>query len=101
MFMVFKMTSNQVGVGSPVQQRALPSSIEDLTRSVTNLESVFYNLQSQLNPILDEELTEKANGVGQCVVSAPYHHSVQINDLTSRIRALSNIGNDLISRLHV
>ena len=95
------MAINQVGDSSPMAQRALPSAIDDLQRAVTGLESTIYNLQSQLHPILDETLTAKGDGVGQCAVTAPYHYSSQVSDLTSRIRALSNIGNDLISRLHV
>jgi hypothetical protein len=95
------MPSNQVGDTSTMQQRALPSAIDDLQRAVTGLESTVYNLQSQLHPILDETLTDKCDSQSHGIAAAPYHYSSQVSDLTARIRALSNIGNDLISRLHV
>jgi uncharacterized coiled-coil protein SlyX len=95
------MATNQVGDSSPMTQRALPSAIDDLQRAVTGLESTIYNLQSQLHPLLDETLTAKGDSQCNAIAAAPYHYSSQVSDLTSRVRALSNIGNDLISRLHV
>lgn len=89
-----------VGNDQPMQQRAIPSSIEDLDRAVSGLESMLYNLTAQLHPILDEALA----GVGdksQTAAAAPYHYSSQIGDLTARIRAISARGNDILSRLHV
>jgi hypothetical protein len=99
MLRIFKMTINKVSEPSAMAQRALPSAIEDLQSAVIGLESTFYNLQSQLHPILDATLVEDAKGNG--VAPAPYHYSAQVSDLTSRIRALSTLGQELISRLHV
>jgi hypothetical protein len=85
---------------SPTQQRALPSAIDDLQRAVSNLESTIYALQSQLHPILESSLEACGDSKGQAA-AAPYHHSVQISDVVSRIRSLNSLGTDLISRLHV
>jgi hypothetical protein len=92
--------SMQGGDSSPMAQRALPSSIDNLTRAVSEIEATFYSLQAQLTPVLDDMLTATDVGKG-CAVSAPYQYSNQISDLTTRIRALNGLGSDLISRLHV
>jgi hypothetical protein len=84
---------------SPMQQRALPSAIDDLQHAVSNLESTIYALQSQLHPILEASLESSGDAKGQAI-AAPYQYSVQIRDVASRICALNNLGTDLISRLH-
>jgi predicted nucleic acid-binding Zn-ribbon protein len=83
----------------PMQQRALPSAIDDLQRAITTLEGTIDNLHSQLHPVLDEptELKDSAaNGVAQST-----RYSSQINDVVSRIRELNRRGVDLLQRLHV
>lgn len=86
--------------GSPMTQRALPSSIDDLDRAVSQLESTISSLKSQLNPVLDSETLE--NGCGDVkAAQAPFHYALQISDLVSRLRSLNVTGVDLISRLHV
>jgi hypothetical protein len=85
---------------APMQQLALPSSIDDLQRAITALEGTIYNLHVQLQPVLDSPTT--LNGVdGEAKASAPPQYSTQINVVVSRIRELTSFGNDLISRLHV
>jgi two-component SAPR family response regulator len=91
--------STGIQAASPMQ-RALPSSIDDLQRAITTLEGTIYNLQSQLHPLLDETQEGICESKGQAV-AAPYHYSVQISDVVSRIRSLNSVGTDLLQRLHV
>lgn len=86
---------------SPMSQRALPSSIDDLTRAVSSLESTIYSLQSQLHPVLDSEQLACGDGVKSASNISPHQYSVQISDVASRIRSLTQIGSDLLTRLHV
>lgn len=83
-----------------MQQRALPSAIDDLQRAISSLETTMYNLRSQLAPVLDSPncLPGEDGEIKSSV--APLHYSTQINDVVSRIRDLNSTGTDLLSRLH-
>jgi hypothetical protein len=84
---------SQTNNSPELQQRALPSAIDDLQRAVTSLETTVYSLQSQLHPVLESVGLEASCDTKGNAVSAPYHHSVQISDVVSRIRALNSLGN--------
>ncbi len=90
---------NSVPQDQAMAQRAIPASIDELTRAVTALESTVYSLHTQLNPVLDSQ-----GLVGDCVAGnqpEPLHYAVQIADMASRVRDLTNLGSGIISRLHV
>lgn len=94
------MSGTNIGEAK-VQQRALPSAIDDLERAMSGLESTLYSLQSQLYPLLDSVQEVGDDGAQTKGTIAPYHHSQQIIDVVYRVRALNSLGADLLSRLHV
>lgn len=84
-----------------MQQRALPSAIDDLQRAITTLEGTIYSLESQLQPVLESPTTLNGCDPSGKAVAPPTQYSVQISDVVSRIRELNSTGLDILSRLHV
>ena len=89
------------GDTAPVAQRSLPSSIDDLKRAVAALETTIYGLQSQLHLVLDSPTCISGEQCdGKASLDTP-KYATQISSVVSRIRELTSLGNDLMTRLHV
>ncbi len=90
---------NSVCQDQAMARRAIPSSIDELDRALIALESTLYALHAQLNPVLDSQ--DMAEGSVFTKSPDPLHYAVQIADMASRVRDLTNLGSGIISRLHV